>query len=155
MSIESLPFILGLVVTLLQPIFDRIWHHRHKEVWTDGDVNTEPPLGGAIWAADVAGFLPTATLTVLGVALLVDVRNGGAYGEVVVILVGLPVAFAVYVWAAARKGIPRKPKTWWSTLQYGLMVLNVIGLCLCIWLPMPAAAHPSAVAFATAKQTSR
>ncbi|MBS2940180.1 hypothetical protein KDN32_20785 [Nocardioides sp. J2M5] len=126
---DGLPFALALFFIIAQPVLDRIWLQHYMEVLDPANSdNIENP---AKWVADVAQFLPSASLTIVGVALLLPEDEGNAT-VIAYVAGGLIVAFFLFV-AAGTRGRPgvehAVPYSW---LQIVLFVLNAVGLILAI-----------------------
>lgn len=134
---DLLPFAFGFIVTALQPTFDEEWLTRFKTVFNDEIYNN---AAGARWAADTSQFLPTASITLVGIALLLPADNPT---DVAILLglvsIGMLTLFRISL-SAARKKTPRleepvrtEPgfRSWlryrvgyYSPLQYLLLAMN-------------------------------
>jgi hypothetical protein len=122
---DALPFILALLFIVAQPILDGPWLARFRAEIDPADI--DGVINPAKWVADVAQFLPSASLSVVGVALLLpeDESNANVIGFVGASLI---LVLIMYI-AVSTRGRPAKSHTSpYSALQIVLFLLNVAGL---------------------------
>lgn len=131
------PFAFGILLILIQPSIDKIWFEHYRieyPISPEGD-DQGPTVR---WAADVAAFVPASVLVVLGVALLLldDPTHAAAIVLFLDLAVGLGIIFTAFV-RTSRQSPHLKPKTIfrdYTRLQLLLVILNLIGIGIAIWI---------------------
>lgn len=130
--LESMPFAAGILLIVVQPLFDKAWHGNFSKTF---DVENLPVdvVGGADWVANVSAFLPNALLTTFG-ALYLSVQHEDRHSGLIfwsACLVPL-VSFVLYMYQAFNSKPGKSPFICglYGMLQIWLFFLNGLG----IWL---------------------
>lgn len=129
LNIGAIPFALSFLVIIIQPIFDMVWMARFKDIYHS---DAKAIVGVAKWVSDISAFIPSALLSIIGTLLTIY----GAVTEnlipwlIFVSFVSIMLVFSIFLLAVYKRGPERKTRFGYSALQYGLLLLNVIGFIL-------------------------